>query len=1131
MDISTLKGDLQKILAINASDGVLKIDVALGLIGAYLLLKKYDFKDWKEMVNFLSFLRSDCFRGRKKSIIKDCDFSSCVSHIMDYLSKYPLESKKGSLLSFGLKLIVGVEDNGYLSFNDKTFNVYATQQIINGVPADNYLLTGMADNCIGDNVIENIDNNNVLDNSVNDEEGDVKNIISEADVIAHNDNANEQETTKSENPVLLATDNRSYQRNSSTDNNPFIQLYDKLIAANPENRKNARFVWQWFLTFDEYKDIKACLTNCKLPTPGKWDDKTTSLIALYIGEFYKREYENNVTPFARLGENIPNVNFRKHKEICEKLDIEPYKKDNQAHLHTLFVNGGLPVHFISSKLDNAQSNLFIDGLSKLLDAEDDIDILEGEEALGKVSNTALRESYQKGAGHSIYEYIQAIMAGNQTWDDSENNFPEFRNFIEKIREAKNKAAERKKFKLFYNMWTYVHESNLVEFSLQPQIRFNPEENGDRHYAISVQRLANWGITNPPAQFSLRLGDKEMTFTKCCNGDYISWDLTDRIDLNRLDRNLTTDDLLHSNFTIVFDRLNGESTQIRNDFNLPFKSGFLQFYTDDDPSMASWNSFKGAHSFLWSGLMYDKNRYHLLSPITVTSINEELGWVTFSDCVAFEDRKNGKIHSFFNSKGQIYAKLSEESLHRNIIDSPCLIPNCLLDGMAECIIGEERSHAYIVKSSNLKFDIFRVANDEKVKYSVPLVEYKSAQEYLDPLSTWKQYESLYLDQGLYVFRLYNARYSTEVRCLVLPDNAKIEFDNSSTPYLIKFFGFSNVSSEGVPSSERDNSIVFRLSNKKADSISFSIGDDNGSVSLQTYHPKPQIHVNLYGKEINVNDNPILIAYADEIEIKYISSDTCKTLYLCDINKIYKLLFNALTATVTGNLNQLLTQRININIEGQDNLVVRVYTQVINGIQEAENNSIKLMLLDLYDNSIKVITEKDTISQVQQIVKEIKHDGLLFQSLKNIDYTDVYYAPRFIPKNGQRLVGNAKSDERKSRLSLYTNKEKFASDYAFRQFEIACEHRIYFAVFDSLLSMCWNAERGTFLDKNRKPFKKNILNFMTGYLKYTTDSSAEPFVAGLKRLAREFLFDWKIIKDEVEKSDSQELKELYQEIISK
>ena len=1121
MNIVLVKGDIQKLIAVNAIEKLLTVDLALGLIGAYML-KKYNtgISDWKAMENFLKYLRNECFKGKKRSLISDYSFSDCALFIQSFLSLRPFERKKGTLISFNLKVITEVDDNGYLSFNDKTFNTYAIQQTIGGVPSLNYILSNTTTE---DSYLEN---NNTADNNVDAaEEGD-DNIVTETETIPKNTNLNELEMTTPENPVLLATDNSARQQNSCTDNTPFIQLYDKLIAANSDDRSNAKFVWQWFLTLDDYEAIKACLKKNELPTPSKWNDKTVRLLTLYIGEFYKREYENNVTPFTQLGENTPNSKFRNYSRICEKLDIEPYKKDNQAHLHTLFVNGGLPIHYYSTKLDKAQSNKFIDGLSKLLYAENEIDISEGEEELEEFSgNTSLRESYQKGTGHSIFEYIQTIMAGNQTWDNSDNDSPEFRGFIDKIKEANKKAVDRKKFRLFYSLWTYVHESSLIEFSLQPQIRFNPEEDGERHYAISLQRLANWGITNPPAQFSLRIGDNEMKFTKCINGDFISWDMVDRIDLNRLDANLTTDDLLHSDLTMVFDKLNGESTTIRNDINLPFKNGYLQFYTDDNPSMALWRSFKGAQSFLWSGLMYDKNRYHLLSPVPTTNINEELGWVTFSDCVVFEDRKNGKIHSFFNSKGRIYAKPLEDSLHRKIIDSPCLLPNCLLDGMAECTIGGEQSHAFIVKSSNLKFDVFRLANDEKVN-SNPIIEYKSAQEYQDPLSSWKQYGSRSLDQGLYVFRLFNAHYSTEVTCLVLPDNAKIEFYSKSTPYLIKFIGFSNVSLEGVSSSKSDNSTIFNIDNN-VDSYDFTIGDESGCVSLQTYHPRPQTHVYLYGKEIKVNDTPIIIAYADEIEVKYISANSSKKFRLSEEEKIYKRLFEALTATAMGKDVDLLIKKHKILIDEKDKksiLPIRVYTQNIQNTNDSNN----IMLLDLEDNTITPLVS------FKKDLKKLEHDCLLFQSLKDVSCPDNYYAPKFLSHTGLGAKSNVKKDERQKKITNYANKnnsKSFVSDYAYQQFEIACEHKMYFAFSDPLLGMCWDVKKKNFLDVTKPKFKENLSCFLLGYIDYTNRSSKELSIAGLRRLAKEFLFDWKVIKSDIEKSNSQQLLELYREIINK
>ena len=62
-------------------------------------------------------------------------------------------------------------------------------------------------------------------------------------------------------------------------------------------------------------------------------------------------------------------------------------------------------------------------------------------------------------------------------------------------------------------------TKIISGELKPQLRFNPEEDGERHFAISRQRLLKWGYVNPPSQFSLRIGDEILNFTICCNGDY------------------------------------------------------------------------------------------------------------------------------------------------------------------------------------------------------------------------------------------------------------------------------------------------------------------------------------------------------------------------------------------------------------------------------------------------------------------------------------------------------------------------------------------------------------------------------------------------------------------------------------
>ena len=1111
MDLALVKGDIQKLIAVNANRISLTVDLALGLIGAYML-KKYNsgIKDWKAMENFLKYLRNECFKGKKHSFISEYTFSNCTLFILKFLSLQPFERKKETLISFGLKVIAQVNNNGYLSYYDKTFNAYASQIIIDGMPVNNYVIEDLATE---NNISEDCD------------------VITDSSVVETNSNNNtivEQEVITPDNSTLQNSDNQPHKQNNSNDNSPFIKLYDELKLANPKNRSEGQFAWQWLLSLDEYNAIKECVGTNKIPSPKKWDSRTVRLLALYIGEFYKREYENNLTPFTQLGENSSNYEFNQYTELCEFLNIESYKKESSDHTYTfywytLYVSGGLPVHFISTKLDNDKSNSFIDGLSKLFDAEDGLDIVEGEELLKK-TNTALRESYHNH--HSIFEYIQALLKDEKTWHDSDNENEEFCEFIEKVKNAKKKARERKKFKVFYSLWTYLDNSNIKEFYITPQLRFNPEEDGERHYAISKQRLENWGIKNPPAQFSLKIGDTSIIFTICYNGDYISRGMVDRIDLPILDKNLEIEDLSNPNYTIIYDDLRDEPCCLKKDFYLPFKDGYMQLYTDDDPSMASWNSYKGAHAFRWSGVLYDKNRYQLLSQNTIIDINEQIGWVTFADSVTFEDTNKGKIHTFFNSKGSIYAKPSNNSLHTIIINSPCLLEGCIIDGQAECAIGDEQGKAYIVKSNGIMFDVFRAADDEKVDFSTVVV-YKSASDYRDFSIQWKEYDSkkTSLAQGLYVFRLSRDRYMTEVKCYVLPLEANISFYNHSQPYLIKFNGIIDVTSDGIVTSQKEDRTEFRISNN-SDKYIFTLGDGDEHITLQTYHPKAQIHLYLHGHEIT--DKPIIMAYAEDIEVNYISTQSCNKpkCRLSDYTEAYKRLFGALTATALGKRTKLLTQAHSIKLDERDEkskLMIRVYTQEIS---QNMVGSVKMMLLDLEK-------ENNDLRQISSIPTKVDNDSLLFQSLKDVRNTDVYFAPKFVSHSGIGAASDVKKIARQKKLTAYANKENqksFASDWAYKQFEIACEHKIYFAVFDPLLGMCWDVKNKTFLDTTKTKFKKNLLCFLQGYVDYNKKYSHEPCIAGLKRLAREFLFDWKILKKDINNSLSQQLKELYQEIIN-
>lgn len=1110
-DLNRLRGDLQKLIAINARQSSLTIDAALALIGTFMLqISKCDIKDWKQMADYVSFLKNSIFKGKNKSKITELDFQECTRYIYRYMLGQPISNKKPSLASLGLKVIADVSEEGFLSFNNQTFNVYALQAIICGKPVSSFRTNFEAERHMD---TEETNNQNLDTQEQEQRKFHMNNPLSE--------------------PKGKKTPNKKHDNKAV--NEPFITLYHELQSKDKDHRSNDAFAWQWLLTNDEYCAIKNCVKNNSIPTHDNMFEATAKLLSLYIGEFYKREYygAKNQNPFSQLSNDSPNIGFKKFDIICEKLKIEPYVRENRAHLYTLYVGGGLPVHYISSKLNNNQKSLFIDSLSLLFDAEDSIDIQEGSDKLERINNTALKESHQQGRGHSIYEYIRSVQLDLPTWNESDNIDPDFVEFKEKVKSAKQKANERRKFKLYYSLWASYNEKELKEFVITPQLRFNPEDEGSRHYAISRQRLYDWGIPSDLTQFVLKIDDEKLLFSWCFNGDYISRDLKDQVCLSCLNKDILDYDALitpNINIECIIDNDRSVRLPDKSIYN-PFKDGFLQFYTNDDPLMALWSSFKGGQSYIWSGLLFDKNRYLLLSTTPIVEINEFFSWTYFKDSVALNDMYKNKVRTIFNSKGRIYATVKDTSIH-NLIENPIIVPDCLTGKMTECTIKTDKFKAYIVKSSNIEFDIFRVATDEQID-GAPYVEYKSGADYQCISKKWAEYNpSQVLDQGLYIFRISYARYSAEVRCFVMSPNASIESYHASHPNYIRFHGINDiVNLDGMRPQANQEQLSFNIF-KDLETYNFEIGDENGKISLELYHPKPQTYVHMYGKPIE--SKSLFIAQRENISISCISSELNKFVKLSTNDTVHKVLFNALTATISNTNANAPLMKYDLSLIDEDipngALEIRIYNAQLSDTDHTD--SLDLFFLDFENNEIQKILGNNPVIEAKEIAKKSKHDGLLFQSLKKHPVVAKYNCPKFISRANGGLANQLRQQERQNRLSEFAilDPPMFLRDYSFQQFCIACEHRLYFAIFDSLLSMCWDSKNNNFLSRTRRKFKNNIIAFLEGYIAFTATYDIEWDIAGLIRLSREFLFNWNVIVNDINKSNNQQLTDIYNQILN-
>lgn len=891
-----------------------------------------------------------------------------------------------------------------------------------------------------------------------------------------------------------------------TENSLAKNLLASLYESTPSCRDDQLHTWEWFLSEEEYKKIKSFIASNTIPTPAKLDSDFAKLIKLYIGEFFKREWDGSNNPFMTLEDSINN-NFKNYNLICCKTGTIPYTKINDTHQQTLFVDGGLPIHYINSKLDSNSKNMFIDSLSLLLD-DDDILIAEGEYKLGKSTSTALRESYHRGIGHSIYGYINAIRCNKPTWNVSDDNHPDFIDFVEKVKDARIVQENRRKFKMQYSLWTYCENSHFLEFSLTPTIRFKPIENsGQRHFAITPKKLHDWGVKLNSAQFKIHVQNQTLLFSWCYSGDYISQGLKDSIELLPItDSNISDNTLKSPDIRLTCEQEEIYFSLPENAVIQPQKKGIIQFYTNDNPSMALWQSNKGNQPFRWSGIIFDKSKYTLEGSLPFLDINDNYGWITFEDSIKIYDSEKGKSITINNQKESLLATIEKNSLH-NIADSPIIHPSCITDNKFKHSENNKSIDVYLVNQKNIKFIVRDSDSEEPIKQDVfddvYSVLYQVIDNNPDTEKTWVEYKAnKELQPGLYKFLIAFRNQSATLYCYTLPKDAKIG-THLGDPHTITFHHIGNVVSlDGLDQKSSKDVTTFKIANtNKKKTFEFAVD----GIRIKTYNPEPQ--VNTYINGIETHDN-LLLPYAEDIKISIISSKTCNSYYLSDNDKVYKRLFDSLQKRWENNNDKDVLKYISINeifpdidiSECRDLNSIRYYTKEIS----KDTTTDSLCLLKISDNEILHMPSSNILNVAMEMVK--KHgDCLLFQSLKNGYQTSYYTTVHLYQKTAERIL-NTDYQIKQDNLSDYVNNRYWTKDHFYVQFEIACEHKIYFAELDSLLSLIWNSKKKIFNSSSNKTTTNRFYDFLSGYSNYCFKNNSKANISGLKRLAKEFQFDW-------------------------
>ena len=716
--------------------------------------------------------------------------------------------------------------------------------------------------------------------------------------------------------------------------------------------------------------------------------------------------------------------------------------------------------------------------------------------------------------------------------------------------SKLNGSFREKFRTKYSLW--IDSVQSAPETIRPTICLYPEENGERHYALSRQRLNALGISAPDNEFELCVKDgadilTSLHFSLCCNGDYIADDLQQDIPLAAI----SIADLPQKVYNIEYQDATGQNFTLRSVDLLP-KWGYLQFYTGDDPQYgASYVAPKGSVVFSSSAVLYDSDKWKVESvdyknnDTSIQIPNSSLWWVLFKQCITLVSVKNNKTKSLYNTQGHFYAIPKQASYSKFDAATSPIISNENHCYPCQLNVSTDIKKVHLVKDTHIEFDLYKASDGAELKDMQADIDYRYINSDRDD---WKHYDpNTPLPQGYVQFRILLGTFESIVECFVLACDAKMIQEKNGNMYRYRISKVTNVVSchNGFTFNNLNADIVGSGTNKK-DDIKFSIGSTNGSgacLLLSAYNPHPTVVVtDVHGKPVT---GDLIVAWAERYAVKSINSGVY-SLQNLSVDGTYNFLMQVLTANIQHNVYKPqqpkdLSQIDSQIISGRKD--IKVYTNLFS--DNIKTAGMSFYVLDFKNNTLMAVqgnNSVDVLNNAKSLVqsKRMQGGGLLFQSLKGVWLTNIYFKPEYIhygskqnvprdprlfslqtryQNNGTQktaMSSATKGDYRIDCLKDYANpKDKvYCNSSTYARFETACEHGLYFAELDCLLSMCWSIKNNNL--QGLTP--KRIYDFLVGYIRYCVSQNKDCDIDGLLRLSREFQFDWggRAIHKKVEKA---------------
>lgn len=265
------------------------------------------------------------------------------------------------------------------------------------------------------------------------------------------------------------------ERSSKAKSEAERRLEDFWYNIVNSRKYDPQYFWRNKITTEEYNELKNRIKECVYESKRGFTKRYARVIALYIAEWYKREYNGNdgkqnaikaIGLSCRPEEIWNNCNFPNNYLSGQK---------NNRYLDSLYVLGGLPINYLIHKKFNSVFKE-IQSVYKQKENEED---LQGNIF---INNNTLQDSMRLQWG-SLHMYFDVLMNEGYPFAEEDYDKLPFQVFIKYMEEWR---PLRKKF---FIEWIIEGNSKVEMFRRKMRLYVTPEIKGERNKSIRYERLS------------------------------------------------------------------------------------------------------------------------------------------------------------------------------------------------------------------------------------------------------------------------------------------------------------------------------------------------------------------------------------------------------------------------------------------------------------------------------------------------------------------------------------------------------------------------------------------------------------------------------------------------------------------